>query len=490
MRRSGRSPRICRNRLIDIFTVDAAGRRPFQRRRREVSARPIFQDLFCSTSTSTATTRPARCVAPDRLDGAGGEIDPASERIRRCRQIAARGRTKRRLARIRSHPVTGFQRRVEALVRGEEGDPFAFLGMHRAADGLTVRAFRPRAETLELVDERSGDAVAHFERLHPEGVFALQLPPGEPFAYRLRERSVHGVRDFRRSVSFCAPARRDRRLAARARPPLAALRGARRARAARSTACAARRLRSGHPTRAGSASSATSTVGTAASIPCAFAASAACGRSSFPARRRRALQIRDRGRARRTAAAHSDPLALASRTAARQRFDRRSAVSSRGTTRRGWRAPSAMRRDGRFRPTRCISARGGARCGDRFLSYDALADQLIPYVSELGFTHIELMPITEHPFDGSWGYQTTGHVRADQPPRHAGRFPRFRRSRARARDRRDPGLGAGALSDRRARPGHLRRDALYEYADPRKGFHHEWGTLIYQLRPARSSRTS
>ena len=93
-------------------------------------------------------------------------------------------------------PVTSLQRRIEALVRGEESDPFALLGMHRSEGGLVVRAFRPRADTLELVDERSGDAVAPFERIHPEGVFALSLPGDEPFSYRLRERSASGVREL------------------------------------------------------------------------------------------------------------------------------------------------------------------------------------------------------------------------------------------------------------------------------------------------------
>jgi 1,4-alpha-glucan branching enzyme len=118
---------------------------------------------------------------------------------------------------------------------------------------------------------------------------------------------------------------------------------------------------------------------------------------------------------------------------------------------------------------------------DRFLRYEELAEQLIPYVKNLGFTHIELLPITEHPFDLSWGYQTTGWF---APTRRFGEPDRLRAFVDAAHR-----AGLGVILD--WVPGHFPTDAhglgrfdgtpLYEHADPREGYQHEWGTYIFNL---------
>jgi 1,4-alpha-glucan branching enzyme len=115
----------------------------------------------------------------------------------------------------------------------------------------------------------------------------------------------------------------------------------------------------------------------------------------------------------------------------------------------------------------------------RWLDYRALADELIPYVSELGFTHVELLPVTEHPYDGSWGYQTVGYF---APTARHGDPDGLRYLVDRAHQ-----AGIGVILD--WVPAHFPSDAhglgrfdgtaLYEHADPRKGVHPDWGTYIY-----------
>ena len=118
---------------------------------------------------------------------------------------------------------------------------------------------------------------------------------------------------------------------------------------------------------------------------------------------------------------------------------------------------------------------------DRWLTWDELADELVPYVQQMGFTHLELMPVSEHPFDGSWGYQTLGLYAATS---RFGDAAGLRRLVDRAH-----AAGVGVLLD--WVPAHFPSDAhglvqfdgshLYEYADRREGFHTDWNTLIYNF---------
>jgi len=114
-----------------------------------------------------------------------------------------------------------------------------------------------------------------------------------------------------------------------------------------------------------------------------------------------------------------------------------------------------------------------------FLNYRELAKRLVAYVKELGFTHIELLPVTEHPLDASWGYQTTGYFATTS---RFGTPDDFRFFVDYCHQN-----GIGIILD--WVPGHFPKDAhglaqfdgtaLYEHADPRRGEHRDWGTLIF-----------
>jgi len=118
---------------------------------------------------------------------------------------------------------------------------------------------------------------------------------------------------------------------------------------------------------------------------------------------------------------------------------------------------------------------------NRFLTYREMADVLVDYVQRMNFTHVELLPVTEHPFDGSWGYQPIGLYaptqRFGQPDDFRFLVDRFHQA------------GIGVIMD--WVPAHFPKDehglrrldgtALYEHEDPRKGEHTDWGTMIFNF---------
>ncbi|HET7774629.1 MAG TPA: 1,4-alpha-glucan branching protein GlgB [Burkholderiaceae bacterium] len=371
---------------------------------------------------------------------------------------------------------------VHQLAEGVHPNPFGVLGMHADEDGrLWVRSLVPGAQSVDVCDARSGAALVEMEARDARGVFEALVPRRRrPFEYRLQVRwaSTGIEQSIADPYSFGSLISTDDLHylgeGTHLRPY---------------TVLGAHRLRCG----------AVDGVRFALWAP---NARSACVVGDFngwnpmahPMRRHFGLgiweifipgvplgaaykyELRDRNGVRLPQKA--DPYAL--------RTELRPATASRVAELPAPHSLSAARRQANQRhapvsiyEVHLQSWRRAPEGG--FADWDTLARDLPAYAKDLGFTHVELLPISEHPFDGSWGYQTLSQF---APSARFGDPDGLRRFVEACH-----AMGLGVILD--WVPAHFPMDehglaqfdgtALYEYADPREGFHRDWNTAIYNF---------
>ncbi|MGO1078192.1 1,4-alpha-glucan branching protein GlgB [Inquilinus sp. CA228] len=373
---------------------------------------------------------------------------------------------------------------IAALIASDHRDPFGVLGPHPAGDGTVLRCFRPDAAAVEAIDPDSGAVLARLDRRHPDGVFDGRIDRPFPQHYRLRidYGTAGGVWEIEDPYRFPSSfgeidlhllgegthLELYQRLGAHPRT-LDGVDGtvfAVWAPNARRVAVVGEfnrwdgRL---HPMR----------LHPGIGVWEIFLPGVGPGA---------AYKFEIRGPNGDLLPLKTDPFAF------RAEHPPKTASIVHGLPDPSW-------DDAEWLAGRAAAQRRGAPIsiyevhpgswrrvpeeGGRPLSWRELGDQLIPYAAGLGFTHIELLPISEYPFDGSWGYQPIGLYaptsRFGPPEDFAAFVDRCHRA------------GLGLILD--WVPGHFPTDehglarfdgtALYEHADPRQGMHQDWGTLIY-----------
>ncbi len=371
---------------------------------------------------------------------------------------------------------------LHAILEGRHGDPFAVLGMHQAGENLVVRVFRPDANEVTVIDAHDESRVFTAQKFHSDGYFEAAIPGAERFAYTLRfvghDGSVWTASD---PYSF-GPILGDvdlhlfaegnhfdlyKKLGAHL-TEVGGVKGV--------TFCVwapnAQRISvvgdfnhwdgRTHPMRKllGSGVWEIFLPGLVELTHYKFEVKAWHG----------GLQLK------------SDPFAFFGQ------HGKQTASLVFDLNRYAWSDASWMdarrSKDWQNSPVSIYEVHLGSWArvteeGNRWLSYIELADRLLEYVIRMGYTHIELMPVAEHPFDGSWGYQVTGYF---SPTSRFGNPDEFRHFVDRFHQK-----GIGVILD--WVPGHFPKDAhglaefdgtdLYEHADPRQGEHVDWGTLIF-----------
>jgi 1,4-alpha-glucan branching enzyme len=373
---------------------------------------------------------------------------------------------------------------VNALIRAQHPDPFAVLGLHADADGaLWVRVLLPGAVSVAVHDAGSGRRIVNLRQRHADGYFEGVAPRRRNrFEYRLQVQWQSGESGSYADAYCFGPqiSEQDLRLLGdgnHLRPY---------------------QVLGAHASIVGAGPEAVSGVRFAVWAPNASRVSVVGDFNGWDGRRH---PMRSRGSSGiwelfvpHAASGDRYKFEIASRDgvvlplkadpyarAAQMRPETASVVAP--LFPRQVLSAERATANARAAPISIYEVHPGSwkRAPDRFPTWDELAQSLPDYAADLGFTHIELLPVTEHPFDGSWGYQTLGMFAPTSrfgPPEGLLRFVEACHAR-----------GLGVLLD--WVPAHFPADAhglaqfdgtaLFEYADPREGFHRDWNTLIYNF---------
>jgi len=370
---------------------------------------------------------------------------------------------------------------VNALGQGRHDDPFAVLGLHKHDDGLWISTVQPGATRVAVVDASTGRELTILSPIHADGIFEGRIPRRrKSFAYRLRVTWHDVVTEIEDPYRF-PPVLGDMDVWLLAEGKHARL----------------YEILGAHSLRLQDVDG----FGFAVWAPNASRVAVVGDFNHWdgrrhPMRRRREcgvwelfipglrsgthykFEIRDASGA--LLPLKADPFAFASELRPATASIIYSAPESPQQMNTAVRPPSAAR----DQPMSIYEVHAGSWRRDdhgNWLPWPELADRLLPYVLEMGFTHVEFLPLMEHPFDGSWGYQPTGlyapTVRHGEPAQFAALVQRFHAA------------GVGVLLD--WVPGHFPADThalakfdgtcLYEHADPRQGWHPDWNTLIYNF---------
>jgi len=367
-----------------------------------------------------------------------------------------------------------------AVAGGVHPDPFAILGPHRERNARLVRSFQPQARAVTLVD-RQGEVITPMEKVHPDGIFVGRLPPRtQHYLLRVDEREdrIHDIEDPYRFPSplgdldlHLIGEGTHQRLYEKLGAHLASISGVD---GVHFAVWAPNALRVSVIGDFNAWDGRRHVMRLHPSIGVWDIFIPGLGQGTFYK-----YELLDaKGR---LLPLKSDPLGQCAEAPP----GNASVVYESDYTWKDdeWmdRRQEAMALD----KPQCIyevhlgSWRRRAQDNNRWLSYGELAEELVDYVCEMGFSHVELLPISEHPFDASWGYQPIGLYaptwRFGQPDDLRDLVDRCHRA------------GIGVIVD--WVPAHFPRDpnglgwfdgtALYEHEDPRRGLHPDWDTLVF-----------